>query len=152
MDLPGFRTQNLRTGRYSAAGQVYLITTVTHDRKPVFRDFYSGRLVVDAMRTASPSARTLAFVVMYDHLHWLMQLNEDRELSNVVQFVKSNSARSVNRYRGSSGVLWSKGFYDRALRKEEDIKACARYVVANPLRAGIVATVGEYSLWDAEWV
>jgi putative transposase len=28
----------------------------------------------------------------------------------------------------------------------------ARYIVANPLRAGLVAKVGDYALWDACWL
>jgi len=28
----------------------------------------------------------------------------------------------------------------------------ARYIVANPLRAGLVSRVGDYPLWDACWL
>ncbi len=152
MALPRFLTQNLRHGRYSAAGQIYLVTTVTLNRANVFHDLYHGRCVVAALRRAEPAAQTLAYVVMYDHLHWLMQLKEGHRLSSVVQLVKSTSARSLNRYRNGQGAVWSKGFHDRALRKEEDVKDYARYIVANPLRAGIVGSVREYSLWDAIWL
>ncbi len=49
-------------------------------------------------------------------------------------------------------ALWQKGFHDRALRREEDLVTVARYVVANPLRAGLVEKLGDYPLWDAIWV
>jgi len=49
-------------------------------------------------------------------------------------------------------VLWQKGYFDRALRREEDLKAMARYIVANPLRAGLVEHIGQYPLWDAIWL
>jgi hypothetical protein len=48
--------------------------------------------------------------------------------------------------------VWQKGFYDRALRSDEDVAAVARYIVANPLRAGLVDSVREYPFWDAIWV
>ena len=48
--------------------------------------------------------------------------------------------------------VWQKGYFDRALRYEEDLKAAARYIIANPLRAGLVAQVGDYPLWDAIWL
>ena len=38
------------------------------------------------------------------------------------------------------------------LRKEEDILEIARYIVANPLRAGLVKKLNDYPLWDAIWV
>ncbi len=46
----------------------------------------------------------------------------------------------------------AKTFHDRAMRKEEDLKAAARYIVANPLRAGLVERCGDYPLWDAVWL
>ncbi|MNE68641.1 hypothetical protein D3C80_1643130 [compost metagenome] len=58
----------------------------------------------------------------------------------------------MNALRKSSGRLWQKGFHDHALRREEDVKAVARYVVANPLRAGLVEKLADYPFWDAIWL
>ena len=91
-------------------------------------------------------------MVMPDHLHWLMQVKDRGSLAACVNNVKAHSARRVTALRGGSGRIWRKGFHDRALRSDEDVAAVARYIVANPLRAGIVANVGEYPFWDAIWV
>jgi putative transposase len=48
--------------------------------------------------------------------------------------------------------LWQPGYFDRALRKEDDRLAVARYLVANPLRAGIVQRIGDYPHWDSVWL
>jgi len=32
------------------------------------------------------------------------------------------------------------------------VQATARYIVANPLRAGLVERLGDYPLWDAVWL
>ena len=66
--------------------------------------------------------------------------------------VKSRSSRSVNLLRGNSEPVWQRGYYDRALRRDEDRKAAARYIVMNPLRAGLVKRLGDYPLWDAIWL
>ncbi|MBY4676332.1 transposase [Marinobacterium sp. CAU 1594] len=129
-----------------------MITTVTHHRLPLFTDIQTGRCVVKALQEASSSARTLAFVVMPDHLHWLMQLNEGYSLSQSVQFVKSTSSRLINRSLSKTGRVWSKGYYDQTLRREDDIIGYARYIVANPLRAGLCRSVRYYPLWDAIWL
>jgi len=88
---------------------------------------------------------------MPDHLHWLVELS-DVDLSRLVLRVKSCSAIALNRALGQCGRLWQKGFHDHALRKDEDLRAVARYVVANPLRAGLVDSVGDYPHWDAPWL
>ena len=48
--------------------------------------------------------------------------------------------------------LLQRGFHDRAIRKQDDLVAVARYIVANPLRAGIVDSIRNYPLWDAKWL
>ncbi|WP_160083234.1 transposase [Pseudomonas sp. 8AS] len=143
----------LRLGRHSHAGAVYLLTAVVKDRQPYFQNFSTGRLLIAELRAAHDQARvnSLAWVVMPDHLHWLIQL-EHGALPELMRRIKSNSARSINRQLGLSGRLWQDGYHDRALRREEDLRAVARYIVANPLRAGLVRRVGDYPLWDAVWV
>ncbi|WP_223481145.1 MULTISPECIES: REP-associated tyrosine transposase [unclassified Pseudomonas] len=143
----------LRTGRYSESGQIYLLTAVLLNREPLFRDFYNGRLVVDAFRTAEREefATSLAWVVMPDHFHWLIEL-KNTQLPKLMARTKSRIAVTLNRSVGRQGPAWQHGYHDRAIRKEEDLQAVARYIVANPLRAGLVEKVGNYPLWDAIWL
>ena len=144
--------KHLRKGRYSESGRIYLITTTTHMRHHWFDNVMSGRHVVRALQRAEGNAETLAYVLMPDHLHWLMQLGENANLSAVVRSIKSASARTLNLSLGRTGRIWQSGYHDHALRSDEDVKHIARYVVANPLRAGLVESIGDYSLWDAMWL
>ena len=147
------RSALLRKGRFSEPGCIYLVTTVTRDRVPHFYDFHIGRLVVDTLRAETSRAHTLAYALMPDHLHWLVQqLNSDHTLSRVVADVKSVSSRRINAALGRKGSVWQQGFHDHALRDDEDIPATARYIVANPLRAGLVKSLRDYPLWDAIWL
>ena len=58
------RASALRWGRYSEAGQVYLVTTVTRPRTPVFGDFFAARTLVQVLHLEQREARarTLAYV------------------------------------------------------------------------------------------
>jgi len=94
----------------------------------------------------------LAWVLMPDHAHWLVQVGEDDDLARLVNRIKSASARMTNRIAGRQGRLWQKSFHDHALRRDEDLQVAARYIVANPLRAGLVARLGDYPYWNAVWV
>jgi putative transposase len=144
----------LRKHRYTACNQVYLITTVTWQRFPVFGDLLSGRIVVNEMRRLENegAAATLAWVLMPDHLHWLMQLQVGERLHHVVKNLKGRSSRSLNDYRLTKGAVWQPAYHDHAVRRDEDLKKLARYIIANPLRAGIVKDIGEYPLWDCTWL
>ena len=138
----------LRSGRHSQPGQIYLLTTVTQSREPVFNDFRFARLLIEVLREQQDlqHARTLAFVVMPDHLHWLMQLGDRIDLALCMRNVKTMSARRIGR------PVWQRGFHDHALRQEQDLADVARYVIANPVRAGLVQRTGQYPHWDAVWV
>jgi REP element-mobilizing transposase RayT len=50
---------------------------------------------------------------------------------------------------GRENRIWQKGFHDRALRRDEDVRTVARYTVLNPVRAGIVSRIWDHPLWDA---
>jgi len=145
-------SKDLRKGRYSEANRIYHITTTTFDRQPWFKDFECARIVVKKMKQEQKKAQTLAYVLMPDHLHWLLQLQQNADISNVVKIIKTLSALEINRHLKRKGALWQPGFHDHALRNEEDIQGIARYIVANPLRAGIAEKIGDYPLWDAVWI
>ncbi len=139
--------KDLRKGRYSQTGQIYHVTTTTLSRAPIFLNFDSARCLVKILKKsdALQHSCTLAFVIMPDHFHWLFKLNEVVSLNGLMQSVKSSSAHAI-------GVaIWQKSYHDHAVRKEEDIHAIARYIVANPVRAGLVKSVGHYPHWDAIW-
>ena len=150
-DLPA--SHRLRCGRYAESNRIYLLTTNTFRRTPVFESFTLGRLVVNQFRIAQHQgiAKSLAWVVMPDHFHWLVELQQG-SLGDLMQKTKSLSTKAVNQFTGRKMTLWQKGFHDRALRREEDLVKVARYVVANPLRAGLVEKLGDFPLWDAKWV
>ena len=145
---------DLLRGRASVGGQIYLVTTVTRGRERLFVDLYLGRIVVRALycEPTTTAATTLAYVLMPDHLHWLVQLHPQHTLGSVIRSVKGRSALTINRARRTRGPVWEVGFHDHALRREEDLQNIARYVVCNPLRAGLVKKINDYPLWDAVWV
>ena len=143
----------LRRGRVSFEGQVYLVTFVTRDRKPLFLDpavaQEAARAITD--RRLWYRSQLLAWVLMPDHWHGLIALGAFETLPVCVQRLKANTSRSsrVGRQRGG---VWAPGFHDRAMRSGDDLKVAARYVVANPLRAGLVDAIGKYPYWDAVWL
>ncbi|KAF0220467.1 MAG: hypothetical protein FD174_1121 [Geobacteraceae bacterium] len=166
--------KDLRKGRVSLDGQIYLVTSVTLDRKPYFADFRWGRVLVRTMQHHAEigDVESLAFVVMPDHFHWLFALMGQCSLSELIGRVKGAAAYQINHLHEGAfsgmiashtiadeaaptmrlGRVWQKGFHDRALRRDEDLRSVARYMVMNPVRAGIVQRIWYYPLWDAVWV
>ncbi|MDR2308299.1 MAG: transposase [Paucimonas sp.] len=151
MDFPS--SHRLRRGRFSISGQRYLLTTSVRNRQPIFRDLQAARITIRQMRIAheTDQACSLAWVLMPDHLHWLVELRQ-ASLASLMRQLKYRSTFLINRACQRQGPLWQQGFHDRALRRDEDVRTVARYIVANPIRAGLVSRAGLYSHWDATWL
>jgi putative transposase len=148
-----FHGRDLRKGRVSLPNQAYILTCVTLNRAPAFAESAAASTLAREVHQAGQSEAilSLAWVVMPDHLHWLVQL-ETASLNQLMQQLKSRSAIALNRRHGTHGAIWQKGYHDRAIRNEEDLRDVARYIVANPLRAGLVERIGDYPFWDATWL
>ena len=143
--MPTFKQNNLRKGRYSQANHIYHITTTISNRQPLFSDFYLARKIINTIKHSDTLGytTTLAFVIMPDHIHWLIQLSDKVTLQQVIRSMKSQTAKMVGK------PIWQAGYYDHAIRKDEDVANIARYIIANPIRAGLVKKVGDYPHWDA---
>jgi len=144
----------LRKGRHSLVGQVYLVTFTTAGRRPHFSEW---QVASDAARWLSapanwPNANLLAWVLMPDHWHGVVEVRENGALSKTVGVCKGRTSRALRLRHPWLGPIWFPGFHDRAIRRLEDLQAAARYVLANPVRAGLVRRIGEYPYWNAVWL
>jgi len=144
----------LRRGRVSLQDGIYLVTAATHGRIALFSDFHAARTASRCFEDPLVLGETgmLAWVLMPDHAHWLVRLGGQTSLGVCIGRIKSASSRAVNRACRRSGSVWAPAFHDHALRADEDVEAAARYLVANPLRAGLVERIEDYPYWNAVWI
>ena len=137
--MPIYHGRDLRRGRYSQPGRPYLVTTVVKGRERLFEDFWLARLLVAELRetTEQELVESLAWVIMPDHLHWLL-VPKRASLQTVMRRMKSRSAVAINRVLGRSGPIWQKGYHDRNIRNELELNRYLDYIRENPVKAGYV--------------
>jgi len=136
------------------AGGAYLVTFATCQRRPHFSD---QPVAFDACRwlaagTAWRDARLLAWILMPDHWHGILQMGDSGVLSRCVGEAKGRVARALCAKHPHIGAVWQDGFHDQAIRGERHLREAGRYIVLNPVRAGIVERIGDYPYWDAVWL
>jgi putative transposase len=79
----------------------------------------------------------LAWCFMPDHLHLLCGGMSER--SEFRRFVKDFKQRTGHAFaRRTAGRLWQPSFYERVLRDGEATEEVVRYILANPVRTGLV--------------
>ena len=144
----------VRRGRVSLPGQVYHVTATARSRTPWFGDFHVACEAVRSFRqpVALADATLLAWVLMPDHAQWLVELGPRVPLEMVVSRMKAAAGVQVNRMLFRAGALWEPAFHERVLQQDDDVRAAARYLIASPLREGLVERIGDYPFWDCVWL
>jgi putative transposase len=82
---------------------------------------------------------TLAWCVMPNHVHALIETLNGHRLGAIVQSWKSFTAKEANRVLGRMGDFWWPDFFDRYMRNGEQLSATIDYIENNPVKAGLVA-------------
>lgn len=88
--------------------------------------------------------RLIAAVVMPDHIHLILRPKDGFTLSRVMQGIKGVSAKLINEYRSTRGTFWQDEYHDRILRSDDEAIEKARYLLENPLRAGLIQQGDQY--------
>ena len=134
--------------------RIHHVVVSTRRRQRYFEPFASACAASRAFTDPRSlgDARLLAWVLMPEHAHWLLQLGAHDGVSQVVQRTKGRSDRAVNRLRGEKRPVWASSWEDNVLCEDEDVRALARFIVGTPQRAGLVRTLADYPFWDSAWM
>lgn len=84
-----------------------------------------------------------SYCLMTNHVHLLVNPAAESSMAMAVGRAHMRYARWLNRKRGWSGHLWANRYYSTVL-DESHLWSAARYIEANPLRAGMVDRAEDY--------
>lgn len=76
-----------------------------------------------------------AWVVMPNHVHFLVRPLEGYELHKIVHSIKSFTSHEANKILGRSGTFWMREYFDRYIRDSEHFAKTVRYIHRNPVAA-----------------
>jgi putative transposase len=89
-------------------------------------------------------SRLLAWCVMPNHVHVVVEMVGRDSLGDVVGSWKSFTARRANMQLGRSGAFWHADSFDRYMRNEEHLAQTIEYVELNPVKAGLVGNASDW--------
>jgi REP element-mobilizing transposase RayT len=136
----------LPLANYARAGNVCSITIAVKDRRPVFSHHDIAADAVDVLKAHARKTGVLvyAYCVMPDHVHLVLEAAATCDLVTFVGQFKNLAQRAAWR-GGVEGAFWQTGFYDHFLRRGEQLDTVVRYVLDNPVRAGLVHARQDYA-------
>jgi REP element-mobilizing transposase RayT len=80
-----------------------------------------------------------AWVVMPNHVHFLLTRAANEELSRILHSFKSYTSHEANKSLRRSGQFWFEEYFDRYIRDAKHFTATVRYIENNPVKAKLCA-------------
>jgi len=85
-----------------------------------------------------------AYVIMTNHLHFLLTPNNEKALASFMQSVANRYVRFFNADRKRTGTIWEGRFKSCLVESDRYAMTLYRYIERNPVRAGLVESVADY--------
>ena len=131
--------------RLHVAGGIYHATLRGNHRQALFN--HDGERVllnkIVARAISKHAAHIHAFCWMTNHLHLLVQVG-DAPLGRLMHQIGSEYARAFQQNIATTGHLFENRYYATLVDTDAYFLEALRYVHQNPLRAGMVESVGRY--------
>lgn len=83
--------------------------------------------------------KLICYCIMPNHFHLVFELLQNNKgISKIMQSIKRISARDCNTILSRSGAFWQDESFDRWVRDEKELYFVIRYILLNPVTAGLV--------------
>ena len=139
------RRMRLSPEEYETPGAICSVTLAVKGREKLFASAELAGLAVSVLKDTERSQRAPvhAYCVMPDHVHLVIEASSTCSVSAFVSRFKNDNQRR-SRALGALHTFWQRGFWDNVIRGPAHLEREVLYVLANPVRAGIVSEWHEY--------
>lgn len=126
--------------------RTFFVSSVTHERKPIFRMVRFCALLLDLLRhdRALKRYELHEFVFMSNHIHLILTPAPNVSLEKAMQFVKGGFFFRAKQELKYEEEIWQKGNDDHRIKDAADYAQHVEYIWMNPVRAGLVARPEQY--------
>lgn len=135
--------------RVEVPNGIYHITARGNSQDAIYRDDVEREVFLELLERARKkySWIVLAYCLMGNHYHLVLQ-TPSGHLSQGFCELNSGFARVMNLRPGRSNHLFGRRFWSELIERESHMLEAARYVVLNPVRAGICDRPEQW-LWSS---
>jgi len=90
--------------------------------------------------------KVICYCIMPNHVHLVFELiNKNKSITDLMKSIKRYSARKANEILETKGRFWQVESFDRLVRNENELYNIIKYVLLNPVKAGLVEN---YTDWQ----
>lgn len=139
-----------RIARGLSDGHIYHVLNRGNGKQEVFHkegDYRSFRVLIAEAKEIC-QVDVLAYCLMPNHFHFLLQPQKANELSKWMQWLMTSHVRRYHRHYGTSGHIWQGRFKSFIVQDDEHLLTAVRYIEANPVRAQLVKSAKDW-IWSS---
>ena len=134
-----------RSLRIEYENALYHVTAHSIDEGVLFRDAADRTAFLNLLARVCEhyEISCLAWCLMTNHYHLVLQ-TENPNLGRAMQYLNSHFAQASNRRHGRRGPVFLRRYHPSIVESESYLMQAIRYVLLNPVKAGIVRSPGEW--------
>jgi putative transposase len=106
----------------------------------------NAELLIDVLRSlvAEKKFELHDFVIMPDHLHLLLTVDDEMTIEKPMQLIKGRFSYRLSHEFGFKGEVWHRGFTEEQVMSRESFEGHREYIARNPVKAGIATSSDEF--------
>lgn len=126
-------------------GKYYHVYTHANGSENLFREEENFRYFLQRYQDfIPPVANTLAYCLMPNHLHLLVQIKNENSLLEALKAIKKNKfshlfnaySKAYNKKYKRRGSLFTRSFHRKEIQNDEQLTNAIRYIHHNPVNHG----------------
>jgi len=126
--------------------RTFFTTTKTSMGRNLLQSDRNAGLLADVLRSVVTERKFKLhdFVIMPDHVHLLLTVEDDMTIEKAMQLVKGRFSFRMGKEFGFKGDVWQRGFSEEQVLGGESFEAHRVYIANNPVKAGLVDAPEKY--------
>ena len=127
-------------------GAFYHVTSRTNDKIRVFENKLGRKIMLIVLQNAKDKFRfTLTnFCVMPTHIHLLIKPPKEKNLSEIMHWIKLHSSKYWNKVHGSIDHLWGARYFAREIKNPLEYYLVMNYIDQNAVVSGLAFTPADW--------
>jgi putative transposase len=126
--------------------RTFFTTTKTSMGRRLLQSERNVTLLIDVLRSlvAERKFNLHDFVIMPDHVHLLLTVEDEMTIEKAMQLIKGRFSHRLSHECGHKGEVWQRGFSEAQVMNRDSFESYRSYIAENPVKAGLAATADEY--------
>jgi putative transposase len=138
--------RNAQPKQLARTTRTFFATTRTHSGRRLLQSERNAELLIEVLRScvAEHKFKLLDFVIMPDHIHLLMALQDQMSIEKAMQLIKGRFSYLLKKDYGYLGDVWQHGFSEVRADDSGSRQKYREYIAQNPVKAGLCGSSEEY--------